>query len=45
MSDDTIVHAHVNGKVPSCTNRMRLIFAQVWDLLQEEEKDRRVAKV
>lgn len=45
MSDGTIVHAHVNGKVPSCTNSTRHIFAQTWDLLQEEEKDRRVAKV
>lgn len=45
MSDDTIVHAHVNGKVPSCTNRTRHIFAQIWALLQEEEKDRRIAKV
>lgn len=45
VSDDTIVHAHVNGKVPSCTNRTRHIFAQIWALLQEEEKDRRIAKV
>lgn len=45
MSDDTIVHAHVNGRVLSCTNTTRQIFAQIWDLLQEEEKDRKVAKV
>lgn len=43
MLNVTAVPAHVNGRVPSCSNRTRHISVQIWDLLQEEE-DRRVAK-
>lgn len=45
MLNDTIDYVHVNDGIPSCTNAMRHISVQIWDLLQQREKDRRVAKV
>lgn len=42
--NDTAAHVRVNGRVPSCANGMRHISIQILDVMEEKEKDEKVAK-